>query len=756
MDLKAFNKIIDEAEEAIAERRVFDALSLTEAIFKDTTCPYAVMETDMLRQRYTVLLQDFATTSHDERSSQSNVLIRQAIDVLQKARDFWKRDNAQTSMYATLVLKTNAIGETDLISQLQRLTTLQLGQEQYHTALDATFTMLWCLHITPKNSPIIATCLTSIDSFARCTLVSALLLGILDYFCPEKLQLLLALGKPQETDSENESNDLQSRVAVALTIISQRYDAFLSYFTDEMQQMRAFLEESDVRKEIPTLLYAITAQSATFLADHDIESIESIVKELFKKQQPRLDDNEKPTDDGKNAKEQQVQKPKDFSAEMLDISQIDNEELFNKLSNHARKIDELRTMNIDVNQQSFTHLKHFSFFLSPAHWFYPFNTNVPLVQQALTRRNGKVDRLTLSILGHNRFCSSDCYSYVSMMAYLRRDASEGKDPFNDVLYNKLEEFQDSFDDFSTGEKPFVNPLHPLFDYCQSLQRFTSASKIDFSYPFRPFDLKKQRPLPFLPLFQGLFDSYKDISPTVNMLMQLGGFEEAIVLLDYSAEHFGVDAQTLYARGHAFMQLQQWQRALSAFQQQLLFEENADAQLSMARCYEAIGYWDKALPLLINEEQRQTDIDENKAVNIIEETGRCLIELQRWDEAVQRFFRLELMEKHINIARRAIAWCSIKQGKFERAATYYQKLIDQHKANWEDRLNCGHALWMQGLENEALEAYKLSQTAFNRAKKEQRRHFRHWAEAFNEDSRTILAARFDRTDCALMLDAVALQ
>ena len=755
MDLKAFNKIIDEAEEAIAERRVFDALSLTEAIFKDTTCPYAVMETNMLRQRYTELLQNFASTPHDERSSQSNVLIRQAIDVLQMARDFWKRDNAQTSFYATLALKTNAVGETNLIGQLQRLTTLQLGQEQYHIALDATFSMLWCLHITPKNCPLIATCLTNIDSFARCTLVSALLLGILDYFSPEKLQLLLALGKSQEADSENESNDLQSRIAVALTIVCLRYETFLSYYTDEMQQMRAFFERPDVRKEIPTLLYAVTAQSASVLVDNDIESIESIVKELFKKHQPRLDDNEKPMD-AENNKERQVQKPKDFSAEMFDLSQIDNADLFNKLSNHARKIDELRTMNIDVNQQSFTHLKHFSFFSSPAHWFYPFNTDVPLVQQSLTRRNGKIDRLMLSIMEQNRFCSSDCYSYVSMMAYLRSETTEGNDRFSDALYNKLEEIQDSFEEFNSGEKQFVNLLHPLVDYCQSLQRFTYASKIDFSYPFRPFELKKQRPLPLMPLFQGFFDSYKDISPTVDLLMHLGGFEEAIVLLDYSAEHFGVDAQALYARGQAFMQLQQWQRALSAFQQQLLFEENADAQLSMARCYEAIGYWDKALPLLVGEEQRQTEIDENKAVNILEETGRCLIELQRWDEAVQRFFRLELMEKHINVARRAIAWCSIKQGKFERAATYYQKLIEQHKANWEDRLNLGHALWMQGLEDEALEAYKLSQTAFNRAKKELRRHFRHWAEAFNEDCRTILATRFDQTDCALMLDAVALQ
>lgn len=754
MDLKAFNKIIEEAEDALAERRLLDALSLTSSIFKDTTCPYAVMETDTLRQRYTVLLENLATTPPDERTAQSNALIREAIGVLQMARDFWKRDNAQTSTYATLAFENSGLFESYLLEQLQRLSSLHVGEDVFHHTLDGAFTMLWCIHITPENRPLIASSLMRIDSFGRCTLVSALLLGLLDYFSPEKLQLLLALGTPQDDDSENESHDLQARVAVALAIICQRYDTFLNYYTDETQLIRAFFDRPYVRKEMPNLLYALTAQSATYLVDRTFKSMESIVKDLFKKYQPRLDDPEKPSDSEKNEKDHQSH-PKSFFGDLFEMSRMDQRDFFNKLSTHARKIDELRNMNIDINQQSFFHLKHFSFFSSPAHWFYPFSTDVPLVHETITRKNGRRDSFLLDILDQNRFCASDCYSFASMMANLQQEASAGNTQFYNLLNKEIEELQDSLDDFGSDGKAFTRMLHPLFDYCQSIQRFLYSPRIDFSYTFRPFELRKLRPLPLLPLFQGFFNRYKDISPTIDMLMHLGGFEEAIVLLDYSAEHFGVDAQMLHARGHAFMRMQQWQRALSAFQQQLLFEDNADAQLAMARCYEAIGFWDKALPLLISEEQRQTDIDENKAVNIIEETGRCLIELKRCDEAVQRFFRLELMEKHINVARRAIAWCSIKQGKFERAAAYYQKLIDQNKANWEDRLNYGHALWLQGLEADAITAYKQSQTAFNRAKEEQRRHFRHWSEAFNEDSRTILATHFDRAACALMLDAVSM-
>ena len=112
-----------------------------------------------------------------------------------------------------------------------------------------------------------------------------------------------------------------------------------------------------------------------------------------------------------------------------------------------------------------------------------------------------------------------------------------------------------------------------------------------------------------------------------------------------------------------------------------------------------------------------------------------------------------MERHLNVARRAIGWCSLHQGKYERAANYYSQLIEQKKATWEDRLNRGHALWLQGLTEEAITAYRQSMTTFNRTKKEERQQFRHWAEAFQEDARGLLATHFDATDCGLMIDAV---
>ncbi len=750
MDKKAFNKIVGEAEEAIAERRIIDALELIEAITQDTTDSVVSTETGLLRERYSQLLRTFTAISHDYRATESNALIRQTIDALEKAVDAWKRDHPKTSAYATFASKLLFVSEDDIIDQLQRISRQRVGQDNYHTALDAAFVMLWCLTYDAHHSQLIASRLALVDSFARRTLTSALLLSSLDHFDCGKLHLLLSLTTAPETDSDGERDDLTARLAVALAIIALRYGPLLDYYDDERRQMRAFFERPDVRGLLPTLLCALTAQANTDLAYDNIETIETIIKDMFVKQQPRLGDEQ-------NGQKQQdtpaTDAPKEMHMEMFSVNQVDNEELFNKLNTHVRKIDELRRMNIDVNLQSFTNMKHFSFFNVPAHWFYPFSVEVPPFQQALIRKNGKPDKLTLSIMTQNMFCASDCYSYLSMMGFIRNKGKD-YDEFNELINDQLEDLQDELDEFMDDVPRESVGLHPLYDYCQSLHRFFNAQNVDIGYTFRPFD-KHLLPLPFHPLFDGLFDSYSALQPAIELLTTIGGFDEAIALLTFAAEHFGIDAQLLNLRGFAYMGLQQWQRALSDFQQLLLFEDNPEAQLAMARCFEALGYWDKALPLLVSEEKRQTEADESRALNIIEETGRCLIELRQWDEAVQRFFRLELMEKHLNVARRAIAWCSIKQGKYERAAVYYQKLIDQHKANWEDRLNCGHALWLQGREAEALQAYKQSQADFNRSKKAQRHHFRHWSEAFGEDCIDILAPTFDRTECALMLDAVLL-
>ena len=746
MELKAFEKIYDEAEEAIAEQRFYDVLSLTEAILQDTDYTKALQEITGLRSAYSNLLQSISTLEREERDEAVNQLFREAIELLQMSRDFWHLSHPQTE-YGRIAAQLQDLDDDDLLDQLNHhLNCSFLGEDAYHEALDAAFGMCWILHIEPYAIPSLTKALQKSDCFVRRTLVSAFLLGILEQFTPEKLKLLLALGKPNKTDSDNDAADLQARVAVALTIIYRRYQSFFTFYTEEAALIRKFMRSKAIRPLLPTMLHAFTCQTLTDRVGKRIDDILPIIREAFEQQQPNLgtnDDEETGTEKKKGI----------FSMEIKEIRLDENakDNLFEKLSHHAHKLEEMRQEGLDVNFNSFTNMKHFDFFKHQAHWLYPFNLDVPAAKKGLTLANGKPDRMTLTIMEQNRFCSSDRYSYACMMSYLRKNGGS----LTDVLNEHAEDIEDAIRELTDEQGEQDLQLNPFTDYMQCLHRYFHHNHTTSS-PTSPFSSDHRQPYPLLPLFEGLFSDDDPFRSCINTLMYMGAYEQAIVLINYVSEHYGTDAELLSARGFAFMQLQQWQHALSAFQQELLINENPETELNMARCFEAIKQWDKALPLLLKEEQRLGDDNDGHSANIIEETGRCLIQLQRWDEAVQRFFRLEFMGRHLNVARRAIAWCSIHQGKYERAANYYQQLIDLQKATWEDHLNHGHTLWLQGLNDQAIAAYCTSQAAFNTSKETQRQHFRLWTEAFHEDAIGFLSEHFDTTDCALMLDAVTAQ
>ena len=754
MDFKAFQKIYTEAEEAIAERRLLDAFSLIIAILEDTPYKPFLGDVEKTRQKYQQALIEMIDMSAEERDQQVNQMFYTAIESLQSARHLWATEHPSVS-HARMYVRFLEFSHENLADQMRCVGRSSLGEQAYHESLDSSFGLLW--HIKVFDYHIIKE-IQPLDSFARRTLVGATLLGLLDCFDAHKLRLLLLLAETRKNDSPQQQEDMLARVMIALTIVYMRYQAFIPFYTKEARQLREFFSSEEVRSKLPAMLHAMICQSLVKRVGNRVDDIIPIIREAFEKQQPRLGASD---DDDENARKQDKKNGDAPSVEFMSLAldETSNDRLFHKLANHARQIDNMRKNALDVNYSSFIHMKNFHFFLHNAHWFYPFNLKVPAAREGLMRPNGKLDLMTISIMESNRFCSSDCYSYASMMKRLH-DSGHGQ--AHEAFMEQIDELNNTFwtSDVNVDEEWKVEDY--FVDYCQCLARhFHKDDQCgDISYnPFVTDDILRATffNTSACQLFS-ISDVYADetaIKPNIDALIQLGAYEPAIALIGYVTEHFGIGAELLYAKGYSLMQLQQWQRALSTFQQLLIISENPEAELCMARCFEAVGNWEAALPLLQKEEQRLSDSNTVEAANIYEETGRCLIQLQRWDEAVQRFFRLEFMERHLNVARRAIGWCSIHQEKYERAASYYQQLVDNKKATWEDLLNMGHALWLQGLSNQALTAYRKSVRLFNKSKKEQRQHFSHWSEAFHEDAIGFLAKHKDATAAALMLDAVSL-
>lgn len=753
MENKAFNKLLSEAEEAIAARSFVDLLTIIEAIYNDTSKMSCKDETTPLLTAYEGLIDCMIDGSRPDLTEEVNRLYTKAIALMHQAKRTWLCEHPN-NCYGFTLSQISTYREDFLQAQQHLLNrNYTVGEKAYFETIDTVFMLLWAMSVPPTYVPKCTDSLLKTNSFIRRTIVGALFLSIIEVFSETKLQLLLNLVQSVRADynraslltddeqraAQYEAEDMLARIAVALTIIYARYQPFFNYYTDLAQQLRAFFSSDLLRPHLPTLQHAIICQALYDRVERRVDDILPFIKEAFEDVQPRLG----------SSQDKDEQLSSDFEIHVTKLDGKEGNRVFKRLQEHARKVNEMRQSGMDVNQPSFTHMKEFPFFSLTPHWFYPFTELVPEIQSGITRNNGKRDRMTLSIMDANRFCDSDRYSYASMMGYLR---SKGHNKVTDMLHEQLEELEDELeeDDFDDAPSTMQLGLDRYFSYCQDLHRFLYNRKRSDNYP-KVFALDDKLLLPLQPLFEGLFTDFESVAPTAETLIQYGANEQAIILLNTIMETNGANADLLFQRGFAFMQMKQWNRALETFQQGLIFEDNDEISLCMAHCFIALHRWEDALPLLIHEEERNNGEEPNS----VEEVARCLMQMKRWDEAVQHFFRLEFQGKHLGVAVRGIGWCSLHQGKYERAETYFRKL-EPKKTTWEDYLNLGHALWLQGKGSEAVTVYRKSMSTFNCAKKEAKRSFRHWSEAFREDVTDFLDAHFSATEIALMLDAIIIK
>ena len=124
-------------------------------------------------------------------------------------------------------------------------------------------------------------------------------------------------------------------------------------------------------------------------------------------------------------------------------------------------------------------------------------------------------------------------------------------------------------------------------------------------------------------------------------------------------------------------------------------------------------------------------------------GSCLAELQRYDDALQYFFKMDFMENNSLKAWRAIAWCSLVCGKTEQAERYYEKILGTDKPVAADYLNAGHAAWIRHDIDKAATRYGQALNAYG--------NMQDFIEMFNKDKETLLNSGIREKDMPLMMD-----
>jgi tetratricopeptide (TPR) repeat protein len=90
-------------------------------------------------------------------------------------------------------------------------------------------------------------------------------------------------------------------------------------------------------------------------------------------------------------------------------------------------------------------------------------------------------------------------------------------------------------------------------------------------------------------------------------------------------------------------------------------------------------------------------------------GHCYLELKQYDEALNYYFKVELLNSNNTRAWRSIAWCAFLSNKFDVAQKYYARILE-NKPNAHDYLNAGHVELCLDNNSKTVEFYKLSQNA----------------------------------------------
>ena len=195
-------------------------------------------------------------------------------------------------------------------------------------------------------------------------------------------------------------------------------------------------------------------------------------------------------------------------------------------------------------------------------------------------------------------------------------------------------------------------------------------------------------------------------------------------------------------GFAYQNAGNAEQALTYFKRyELLHEEDAWNMRHMAACYRMLGEQEKALDYY-----RRVESLTPGNVSLALTIGHVLLEQNRTGEALQQYFKADLMEGARHRAWRPIAWCSFLLNDYDRANDYYTRIEQDDTPSAQDLLNHGHVLLCQGHTAEAIATYRLSLGKMDNDES----RFR---EAFKGDALELRLHGISSVDQSLIPDAV---
>lgn len=578
------------------------------------------------------------------------------------------------------------------------------------------FNRVWSsFPLTSEDASSLRLCISGdiLPVHTRCLLVSALFLGLMMFYDEAKLLILLEVY----TTSDDPLTQLRALTCALLTLLAHKKRTSSSHAVQS--RLEAMMDMTEFKHDVWNIQVQLARSRNTENIKQRVRN--DLIPNIMKMRPDIID------------------KLKDKDSQIVDLSDIEANPDWQQWldqSGITRKIEEFNAMQLegsDVFIATFSHLKTFPFFKTLSNWFLPFYP----AHSAVVENLGP-SRLSLaeSIQHAPYLCNSDKYSFCLSLGALPESQRS-------MMSAQLEEQEAALNEARHAELPddrrkrvaiinaFVQDLYRFFKLFSRRREFIGV--MDDA----GLDLTD-----CMPLSQVTRDAHV-LELLGTLYFKNAFYDDAIKCFTrLEASESTTDDHIYQKIGFAYQNANQYDNALTYYKRyELLHEDDAWNIRHIAACYRALGQHDKALEYYRRVESMNPD-----NVSLTLTIGHVLLEQNNTSEALQQYFKADLMENSKHRAWRPIAWCSFLLSDYDRALDYYDRIRHDDVPTAQDLLNMGHVLLCQGKTQEAIATYRESLHLMGNDNKKFRT-------AFKGDALTLRLHGVTTVDQTLIPDAV---
>jgi tetratricopeptide (TPR) repeat protein len=502
--------------------------------------------------------------------------------------------------------------------------------------------------------------------------LSAITLSLFHRFDSRKIQVLM-----QAATMDN--IQLRVRATVGLVIIMQMYDARWPLYPELRNQLDTTLSENqDFRKAVLRTIIQLIRSRETEQITKKIK--EEILPEMIKFNNlagRKLNMDELTGGDT------------DFSEKNPEWQkELEESGLGKKLQEYSN----LQMEGSDVFHSTFSGLKHFSFFSDMGNWFLPFDPSYSEFS-VLFPEEKKSALLQAAVVDSGHMCNSDKYSFCLSLLQIppaRREMMLGR---MGAESEEIKQLQKEAKEMNPGvdeevvSNQYIQDLYRFFKLNSCRSSFYDIFRLSLNF----YDKKSIAPL---------ISDVDNMKKIALYCFDKNNFSEALNIFNRLVAIDSQNDDIWQKIGYCRQLLNNLDGALEAYlQADLLKPDNSWIIRRIAQLYRSqkkpglsLDYYKKAAKL--------TPGNVNIELNI----GHCYLELNDYEQALNTYFKVELLDSKGTKAQRPIAWTAFLQKKYDLAQKYYKQILTG-KPVVHDCLNAGHVELCMGNKKAAVGYYR---------------------------------------------------